>query len=77
MLFLAAKVTNAIITIEEHSLYGGMGAMVSRIVSSECPIIVKNMALPDSPVIAGTSREVFDFYGLNAEGIIKTAMELI
>jgi transketolase len=35
------------------------------------------MALPDAPVITGTSQEVFDYYGLNAEGIAKKAMELV
>jgi transketolase len=33
--------------------------------------------LPDEPVITGNSRQVFDYYGLNAEGIVKAAMELI
>jgi len=33
-----------------------------------------NMALPDTPVITGTSKEVFDYYGLNADGIKKTVM---
>ena len=33
------------------------------------PKKVVNLALPDAPVITGTSREVFDYYGLNAEGI--------
>ena len=36
-----------------------------------------NMALPDAPVITGTSQEVFDYYGLNAEGIAKKAVEAL
>ena len=35
------------------------------------------MALPDAPVITGTSREVFDYYGLNAPGIAKKAKDLL
>ena len=35
------------------------------------------MALPDAPVITGTSKEVFDYYGLNAEGIAKKAIEAL
>lgn len=73
----AAKETRAIITVEEHGPIGGMGAIVSQIVAGEHPVIVKNMTLPDSPVITGKSKEVFDYYGLNAEGIEKIAMELI
>lgn len=72
----AARETKAIITIEEHSPFGGMGAIVSQIVSSTNPVFVKSMALPDSPVIAGTSKEVFEYYKLDAAGIKNAAMEL-
>lgn len=72
-----AKKVKAVITIEEHAPFGGMGSMVSQVVSSECPRKVVNLALPDVPVIAGTSTEVFNYYGLNAEGIVKKAMELL
>jgi len=67
----------AVITAEEHSIFGGLGSMVSQIVSAECPKRTINLALPDEPVITGKSREVFDHYGLNAAGIIKTAREIL
>jgi transketolase len=73
----AAEETKAVITIEEHTYIGGLGAMVSQIISSECPKKVINLALPDAPVVTGNSKEVFDHYGLNVEGIIKTAVELM
>lgn len=73
----AARKTKAVITIEEHSIFGGMGSIVSQIVGSTHPIPVKNMALPDSPVISGKSQEVFDYYNLNADGIVNLALELM
>ena len=51
--------------------------MVSQVVGAECPRKVVTMSLPDAPVITGTSKEVFDYYGLNAEGIAKKAKELL
>lgn len=69
----AASGAKAVITVEEHAPYGGLGSMVSQVVAGECPKKVVNMSLPDAPVITGTSREVFDYYGLNAEGIAGTA----
>ena len=69
----AASGAKAVVTVEEHAPYGGLGSMVSQVVAGECPKKVVNMALPDAPVITGTSREVFDYYGLNAEGIAGTA----
>ena len=62
----AARETKAIVTAEEHSLYGGMGSMVSQVVGESHPIPVKNLALPDEPAIAGKSAEVFAHYGLDA-----------
>jgi transketolase len=73
----AARETKAIITIEEHTLLGGLGSMVSQIVSSTAPKKVINLALPDAPVVTGVSQEVFDYYGLNESGLIKTALELM
>lgn len=73
----AAKGAKAVITVEEHSPFGGLGSMVSQVVGSECPKKVINLALPDAPVITGTSKEVFDYYGLSAEGIAKTAVGLL
>lgn len=73
----SARKVKALVTVEEHSVIGGMGAMVSQLVAEYCPKRVKNLALPDEPAIAGKSQEVFDYYGLNAEGIAKAARELM
>lgn len=51
--------------------------MVSQVVGASCPKKVVNLALPDAPVITGTSREVFDYYGLNAEGIAQAVKEAL
>ena len=66
-----AQIAKIVITVEEHTPFGGLGSMVSQIVASECPKRVINLSLPDTPVITGTSREVFDTYGLNAGGIVR------
>ena len=73
----AAGETKGIVTVEEHSLYGGMGSMVSQVVGETHPVKVKNLALPDEPAIAGKSGEVFAHYGLNAQGIVKAAREVL
>ena len=66
-----------VITVEEHSPFGGLGAMVAQTVARMCPKKVINMALPDAPVITGTSKEVFDYYGLNAKGIADKAVKAL
>lgn len=71
----AAQNAKVVVTVEEHAPFGGLGSMVSQAVSAECPRRVINLALPDAPVITGESKEVFDYYGLNAEGIVKAVKE--
>ena len=73
----AAEETKLIVTIEEHTWYGGMGSIVSRMVAEHHPMRVISLTLPDAPVITGKSKEVFDYYGLNAAGIVKKVQETI
>ena len=73
----AAENAKAVVTVEEHAPFGGLGSMVSQVVGKACPKRVLNMSLPDAPVVSGTSKEVFDYYGLNAEGIVKTVEEAL
>lgn len=73
----AASGAKAVLTVEEHAPFGGLGSMVAQVVSEVCPRKMKNLSLPDAPVITGTSKEVFDYYGLNAAGIAKTAADLL
>ena len=67
----------AVIVIEEHTRIGGLGSMVCQIVAANAPRKVTCMGLPDAPVITGNSREVFDYYHLNKDGIIAAAKELL
>ena len=76
LLHYAEKV-KAVIAIEEHAPSGGLGSMIAQVVAENCPKKVKCLALPDAPVITGTSQEVFAHYGLNAQGIAKAARELL
>ena len=73
----AASKAKVVVTAEEHAPFGGLGSMVSQVVGAECPRKVLNIALPDAPVVSGTSQEVFDYYGMNAEGIAKTVKEAL
>ena len=73
----AAQKAKAVLTVEEHAPYGGLGSMVAQVVAENCPRKVKNLTLPDAPVITGTSKEVFAYYGLEAAGIAAAARELV
>ena len=68
----AAEETGCIVTVEEHSIYGGLGALVTEELS-EKPVPVKILALPDEDMMHGTSKELFAYYGIDTEGITKYA----
>lgn len=72
-----AKKTGAIITLEEHSVYNGLGAAVAQVVSQNIPVKMKIMGIPDEPAIAGVSKEVYAHYGLTSENVYETAKEMI
>ena len=70
-----ASATGFIVTMEEHSIFGGLGSMVCRFISENALIPVRVLAIPDEPVIAGKSAEVFAHYGLTAERAAKIIRE--
>jgi len=72
----AARETGRILTVEEHSRFGGLGAMVCETLS-EHPVPVRILGIPDENVIHGTSPEIFHHYGLDTEGIVKAAKDFI
>ena len=76
-LLTAARGKRLVVTVEEHSPFGGLGSMVSQVIGANDPKRVLNLALPDAPVVTGTSQEVFDYYGLNAEGVAKTVRDCL
>ncbi len=73
----AAKETKAILTVEEHTMYGGLGSLVAQVTAAQAPTKVRSLTLPDAPVVTGKTAEIFHHYGLDAEGIAKAARELV
>ena len=72
----AARETGRILTVEEHSRFGGLGALVTEAIS-EHPISVRILGIPDENVIHGTNQEIFHHYGLDAIGIEKAALDFL
>lgn len=72
----AARETGRIITVEEHSRFGGLGAAVVETIA-ENPVPVKIIGIPDEDVIHGTSPEIFRHYGLDSDGIVQTALQFL
>ena len=72
----ASKETGAIVTAEEHSIYGGLGSAVSEVVTDSAPCPVKVIGT-DKFGRSGKPAELFEMYGLTAENICKKVKEAI
>lgn len=69
----SASKTKKIITVEEHSIYGGLGSAVAECLCELTDIKQKIIALPDEELVSGDSKEVFDYYGLTGEKVAQVA----
>jgi transketolase len=63
--------------VEEHSIYGGLGAAVSEIVSQHYPTKMKILGIPDENSVHGKPLEIFAHYELDMQGICKNAKDLL
>ncbi|HBB06137.1 MAG TPA: transketolase [Bacteroides sp.] len=73
----AAEETGRIITVEEHSMYGGLGGIVTETVCQSCPVPVRILGIPDENAIHGKPLEIFHYYNLDADGIYATAKDFV
>lgn len=67
----AAKKTNFVVTVENHSVIGGIGSAVCELLSEQQPTKVYRIGINDEFGQSGEQRELMDFYGLTAEKLAK------
>ena len=73
-----ARDTNAIVTVEEHSVIGGLGGAVSEVLAENgAPVHFKRIGVQDMFCESGEPDELFDKYGLSTPHIIKTVKKLL
>jgi transketolase len=77
LILKAASLTGHIVTVEEHSIYGGLGGSVAEVVAQNCPVKMKIIGIPDENVINAKPLEIFEYYGLTASKICKSTLELL
>ncbi|MBS7605092.1 MAG: transketolase C-terminal domain-containing protein [Candidatus Bathyarchaeia archaeon] len=77
LLFKEAKKTGRIVVVEEHSICGGLGSAIAEFLSQNFPTPMKILSLPDDFPIAGSSLQVFDYYGLTPEKISRSVVDFL
>lgn len=74
----AAKESKAIITIEEHSVNGGLGsACASFLLQEGFHNLFKIVGIPDEYTVTGSQMEIFEYYGIKPEKLAKSAQDLL
>lgn len=73
----AARETGRVVTVEEHSVHGGLGAAVAEFLAQHQPVPMKIIGIPDEPTVTGSAAEVFQHYGLTAAGIAGAVRNLL
>lgn len=70
--------SNACITVEEHSIHGGLGEACATVLMEEgISIPFARVGFPDEYTVPGNQLEIFDHYGINAEMLAKKMESLI
>ena len=77
ILVKAAKETGALVTAEEHTIYGGLGSAVAEVLVENCPVPMARVGVEDTFGRSGTVPALMEYYGLTAENIAKKAKEVI
>lgn len=72
-----AKDYDALITVEEHQAYAGMGSAVSEYLAEVRPTRVLRVGIQDVFGQSGTPSELLAYYGLNSEAIVKKTIEFL
>ena len=79
LLVAEAQQTGAIVTTEEHNVLGGLGSAVAEALSEVCPVPVVKHGVPDQFGKSGPGKDLLEYFGLNANGIVekvKVALKL-
>ena len=74
----AARECRAVVTVEEHSVHGGLGeAVATCILSAGICVPFRLVGIPDEDTVTGAQADIFRHYGISMEGLSETARSLL
>ena len=68
-----ARETGAVVTVEEHSIVGGLGGAVAEYLSEICPVPVQRVGIADRFAESGPYADLLDRYGMSVNDIVEAA----
>jgi len=74
----AATQCRAVITVEEHSVHGGLGeACAAVLMQKNISVPFQIIGIPDEYTVNGSQTEIFEFYGISGSGLSERALRLL
>lgn len=73
----AAKKTGAVLTVEEHTIYGGMGSAVAEVLVETSPVPMRLLGIEDKFGVSGSPEELYEYFCLTKNCIVKEAELLV
>ncbi len=77
IIIAAARETGAIVTAEEHEIYGGLGSAVSEVVVKNCPVPLEMVGLEDTFGTSGSPEELMRFFHLKDTDIVTAVKKVL
>ncbi len=72
-----AKKTGAVVTAENHNIYGGLGSAVAEVLAEEYPCSMARIGIPDALNEAGENEQLLKKYGMSSRHIVKAVKDLL
>ncbi|HDS29543.1 MAG TPA: transketolase family protein [Firmicutes bacterium] len=72
-----ARETGAIVTAEEHQIYGGLGSIVARVVVEKHPVPMRIVGIPNMYLGSGDPEDLLSIAGLTGKNIASKMMEIL
>jgi transketolase len=73
----AASKTGRVVTVEEHSIIGGLGGAVAEVLVENCPLPMKRVGCRDTFAESGANEDLLEKYGLTPRHVIQTVHEVL
>jgi transketolase len=73
----AASETRAIVTIEDHSILGGLGGAVAEVLATQLPTPMRMIGIQDRFARSGDAEALYRYHHMTVEDIVSAALELV
>ena len=75
MVIKCAKETKKLISVEDHSVIGGLGSAISEVLTEEYPVKLVRMGINDTFGKSGKAIELMQYFGITAENIVEKVVK--